>query len=167
VFYSLHDQLTAVREAFSMLHSIRQGTGSVMAYLKGAFSGGKRHGDPAGPGADRYRLGALGIFAALAGAALLLKVAFRGARKRGRAVVGFYAEMEGLLKKAGFTRAPSATPLEFALTLKARDEDVYEGVMYVTHLYNRARFGGALPGPDEERKVREILARLVAWQRVK
>ena len=60
----------------------------------------------------------------------------------------------------GMTLAVARRPLEFARGLKAKNVDLYEGVVYVTELYNRARFGGWEPGKDELARVREILARM-------
>ena len=130
--------------------------------LKGMFPGNSRlrQGMPGGRAAIPGALAIVGVILAVTAIVFLLRAAFKGGKSRKGVTITFYHEMERALKKKGIVRPPAVTPLEFARGLKAKNGDLYEGVVYVTELYNRARFGGWEPGKDELARVREILARM-------
>ncbi len=60
-------------------------------------------------------------------------------RRKGRLVSVFYKEALDVLRKRGYTRAPSQTPLEFAASL--RDHPAGASFASLTNLYYRLRFG--------------------------
>lgn len=78
--------------------------------------------------------------------------------KRGRAAdVWFYKKMNVILARKGIKRPSSVTPAEFAFRLSTEKKGVYEGVLYITNIYNKVRFGGYTLEEQELYALREAL----------
>jgi hypothetical protein len=150
VFYNLRDQVGTARAVSSRISKTRDDALEALKWLAGTKKGR----------ALPRQLPVLGVVLLLA---LLLTSAViffinRRPWKRGRvADVWFYNEMNDILVRKGIKRPPSATPAEFALKLSAEKKGVYEGVQYITNLYNKVRFGGHTLEDEELYALREAL----------
>lgn len=78
---------------------------------------------------------------------------------RETSTIDFYRDFLWALGRRGVRKPPSLTALEFAREARARIPD--EGIDLVTRLFCEARFRGVLPGPDERRRIEEVIARLL------
>lgn len=75
-------------------------------------------------------------------------------RRRNRSPVEFYARMERVLAKRGFTRRPDQTPLEFAFALNM------PLAVKLTEKYNGVRFGNELLAPNDASAIEAWLDQL-------
>ena len=91
----------------------------------------------------------------------------RGARRdrAGRPTVAFYRKMDDLLRRRGFRRAPSLTPLEFARRVVAGGGSPYAPVHTLTEAFCRVLYGGHSLTPTERTDVHRALAALEATPR--
>ncbi len=77
-----------------------------------------------------------------------------------QSAVLFYDEMGALLRRAGYRRAPSQTPLEFATAIG------FEEALTITHAYNQARYGARLDtDPQQIEHALQALRRRLRTQR--
>ncbi|MBW2123057.1 MAG: DUF3488 domain-containing protein [Deltaproteobacteria bacterium] len=74
--------------------------------------------------------------------------------------VGFYREMVRMLEARGFSRKAGTTPLEYAREVIRSGGRGYNGVLDITCLYNRQRFGGQEASPQEMARIRSMLGDL-------
>lgn len=74
--------------------------------------------------------------------------------------VGFYRKMIEMLEARGFSRKDGVTPLEYARQVIHSKGSAYKGVLYITHLYNRHRFGREQISPLEMDRIRSTLKNL-------
>jgi len=158
IYYNLSDQMTAVNSLARAYQSMKKGISEYTDRLGG--DSGLRL-----PGFSRRDIllpaAILCMIALLAVATYLLRRALKGRGVMGRrGSVPFYEEMARLLRRRGHVRPPGVTPMEFAVRLSAGEPEEYGGVVYVTELYNRVRFGGRSVSREEEGRVREVLGRL-------
>ncbi len=128
-----------------------------------------------GIGSDRGRETYVGRWipaaaAALAAAVCLLlatyRFAGRGRDRRGsvskmhprqKAALRFYNELLAMLAGRGIARGPSQTPSEFAATVARRTAAIAAPVAEVTRIFERTRYGGIVPGPEDELKLKEAM----------
>jgi transglutaminase-like putative cysteine protease len=92
----------------------------------------------------------------------------RRARRRGRPgrpAVAFYRRMDDLLRRRGFERTASDTPLEFASHVLERGGTAYAPVERLSHLFCRVFYGGQSLSADERGEVRQALDALAAVPR--
>jgi hypothetical protein len=92
----------------------------------------------------------------------------RRGRRRGRPrrpAVAFYRRMDDLLRRRGFRRAPSQTPLEFARQVVARGGPPYAPVERLSRFFCRVFYGGQALGPQERSAVHRALSALDAAPR--
>jgi hypothetical protein len=71
--------------------------------------------------------------------------------------IGFYRKMLKMLEAKGLSRPSGLTPLEYARGVIRSRGPAYRGVMDITHLYNRRRFGRESISPAEIAQIRSIL----------
>jgi transglutaminase-like putative cysteine protease len=71
--------------------------------------------------------------------------------------VGFYRKMLKMMKAKGLSRPNGLTPLEFAQSVIRTRGPAYRGVMDITHLYNRRRFGREPISAPEMAHIHSIL----------
>lgn len=150
VFYSLHDQIGTARSVSTRLSKAKDDALQALRWLAATK---KANTLPS-------QLPVMGVV--LLSAILLTAAAFylisRRPGKRGHAAdVWFYKKMNDILARKGIKRPPSVTPVEFALRLSAERKGVFEGVLYITNTYNKARFGGHMVKEDELSALREAL----------
>lgn len=112
---------------------------------------------------------ALVTLAALAGLGSLLLWALRGRWRlfasrfraaEARSPIRFYQEMIHLLKRHGYERTGSTTPLEFSEQVIASAGADLELVRQITGHYYEARFSGRSLAETEQEEIRSLLARL-------
>ena len=85
----------------------------------------------------------------------------RRARRTGKVNVGFYLELQRLLRRRGLpARRDAETPLEFAESLASAFGPAEASLRALTDAYYRVRFGGAELTPDQEEQLRDHLERL-------
>jgi len=100
----------------------------------------------------------------LAAAAGLVAVGWLRRRRRGWApgwagrARGFYGRLEAALRRRGFRRLASQTPLEFAAAVVAAGGEGYAPARVVAEAFCRARYGGKRLSAPEWRRVRQALA---------
>ncbi len=74
--------------------------------------------------------------------------------------VEFYRAMIKILEGRGLSRADGITPLEFAHQVIRSNGPNYNGVLHITHFYNRLRFGGVQLSHQEMGQIRSTLKNL-------
>jgi len=74
--------------------------------------------------------------------------------------VGFYRKMIKMLEAKGLLRETGVTPLEYARQVIHSKGPAYQGVLGITDLYNRHRFGGKPISSHEMDRIRSILKNL-------
>ena len=74
--------------------------------------------------------------------------------------VDFYRRMIKILEAKGFTRRQGATPLEYADEVIRAGGQPFRGVLGITRLYNRHRFGKSRIAPAEMDQIRSTLRHL-------
>jgi hypothetical protein len=152
VFYNLRDQVGTARAVSSRISKTRDDALEALRWLAGTKKG-----------RTLPRFPVIGVALLLALLSIFVAIYYLNRRpvKRGRATdVWFYNEMNDILARKGIKRTPSVTPAEFALRLSAEKKGVYEGVLYITNIYNNVRFGGHKVGEDELSFIKEALERL-------
>jgi len=158
VYYSLRDQVEAAGRLSKTYQALRRTIDGLAGSLKNAFD--RRTGTGTSPGALKLPA----VYAVIPVLFILLAyAAMRLLKKKGfidkKVGVAFYEEMESILRKKGLKRAPGTTPLEFAAVVSDKG-NIYEGVKYVTEVYNRVRFGGRPINPGERSRVKAALRRM-------
>ncbi|MCX7805729.1 MAG: transglutaminase domain-containing protein, partial [Planctomycetota bacterium] len=76
---------------------------------------------------------------------------------RHRAALRFYGELLAMLAGRGMWRGPSQTPSEFAAAVSRRMTAIAAPVAEVTRIFERARYGGVVPGPDDEQRLKAAM----------
>jgi hypothetical protein len=111
---------------------------------------------------------------AAAGVGILAVLAWRGMRWGGRrgtqsgpevAVVRLYARMLRVLRRRGFSKTPSTTPLAFAKHVTRDWADVEQFVQPLTDLYCRVRFSQQRLTAEERQLADSLLRKLRAGRR--
>ncbi len=78
---------------------------------------------------------------------------------REQSTVDFYRDFLWALSRRGIRKHPALTPREFAGQLRLTVKE--EGIDFVTDKFYEARYRGSPPGPDERRRIEEVIARLL------
>ncbi|MFP4055550.1 MAG: DUF3488 and DUF4129 domain-containing transglutaminase family protein [Candidatus Brocadiia bacterium] len=116
-----------------------------------------------------FLLSALAALAGVAfGAYALAGRLRRGERRRGRGgrpTVGFYRKMDDILRRRGFRRGPSVTPVEFASAVVAAGGEPFAPVRPLTEAFCRVRYGGQRLTSGQRAEVHRALAALEATKR--
>lgn len=90
----------------------------------------------------------------------------RGRKGRtGRPAIGFYRKMDDLLRRRGFARQPSLTPLEFADWIVDEAGEPYVPVRTISDAFCRVFYGGRRLSPAERAEVHHALAALEGRRR--
>ena len=84
----------------------------------------------------------------------------RRARRLRLANVAFYRELERMLKRRGFERGAGTTPREFIRFVATSWPDVRPALEELTNVFYDVRFGRAPLDPDQERRLRAMIASL-------
>ncbi len=90
----------------------------------------------------------------------------RGRKGRaGRPAIGFYRKMDDLLRRRGFARQPSFTPLEFADWIVDEAGEAYVPVRTISDAFCRVFYGGRRLSPAARADVHPALAALAGGRR--
>jgi transglutaminase-like putative cysteine protease len=154
VRYTLSDQMKAASTVEGGLTSFIRKLGDELGFLTG------------GKGPRRARAGEFDFGPAMAAVVLiaLLAVLYMTRKKQAagaRELPDYYLEMTAILKKKGFLRGDSETPLEFAGRVGIKD------VALITDAYNAERFGKIRPSAVELDRISASLARIATITRLK
>ncbi|MBI5189136.1 MAG: DUF3488 domain-containing protein [Nitrospirae bacterium] len=157
VYYNIRDQLEGIGALSDAYRSVRDGLSGVSSSIGDSLGMPDTGGLRIKPGRLLLGLAAMFIVAAMAYAVWRVR---KGPGGRGRSSVRFYEDMAAALAKRGAVRNPGNTPLEFAGVVEPSDTGRYKGVVYVTRLYNRVRFGGRPLDAAERERVKGVIERI-------
>ncbi len=148
VFYNLRDQAGMAREVSNRLTRTRDDALEALTWLAGTK----------GRALPRLPVTAIVLLLVILSISVAIFYLKRKHGKQRRAAdIWFYNEMNKILARKGIKRPPSATPAEFALKYTDEKEEAYKGVLYITELYNKVRFGGYRVGEEESAALRDAL----------
>lgn len=150
VNFTFQDQVNAAREARRRTESGRESILKVIAALRA--------------GIGKVWIPLLFLGAAASFIYLILSRKWRRGGKgpllRKKGTVPFYQEMLKILARKGVIKPEGMTPREFArLTLEEKG-DAYSGVIDLTELFERVRYGGTMLGSKEMEEINAVLRHL-------